>query len=216
VTNLTSFPIEVLSTGGRCTYEPILELRGTIENYFPKQDPTTGSLNDELCWSSGSLLLEGETLSRDITWKQQVPVGEYVLVAHFLDVEVTLPIKIEQYGILEPSIQNIKALDLSPKKQSDLGIPSELVVCDEKLKLIFKASDGSPACVKPSSMEKLVGIGWTNNFSRPQNTVWLNFVYQQCGGPIWARDWSTTHEEPWKYPSYGEIEQGEIEIIKNT
>jgi len=49
---------------------------------------------------------------------------------------------------------------LSPKKQLALGDLPEDVICKEGLELIFKKSNGFPACVKPKTAEKLIERGW--------------------------------------------------------
>lgn len=48
----------------------------------------------------------------------------------------------------------------SPRKQMDEGVEAEDVVCKEGLELIIKASTGSAACVKSSSVEILLARGW--------------------------------------------------------
>ena len=48
---------------------------------------------------------------------------------------------------------------LSPLKQIKEGIVPENVVCKEGLGLVFKL-DGQPACVKTTSIEKLIAWGW--------------------------------------------------------
>ncbi|MEK6944817.1 MAG: hypothetical protein AABW55_05210, partial [Thermoproteota archaeon] len=48
----------------------------------------------------------------------------------------------------------------SPKKQMDEGVEAGAVVCKEGLDLIIKASTGSAACVKSSSVEILIARGW--------------------------------------------------------
>ena len=48
----------------------------------------------------------------------------------------------------------------SPLKQIKEGIVPENVVCKEGLGLVFKL-DGQPACVKTTSIEKLIAWGWT-------------------------------------------------------
>lgn len=48
----------------------------------------------------------------------------------------------------------------SPLKQFNSGIAANNVTCKQDLELLFKAEDGSPACVKPSSIQKLVDWGW--------------------------------------------------------
>ncbi len=48
----------------------------------------------------------------------------------------------------------------SPKKQMNEGVEAGAVVCKEGLDLIIKASTGSAACVKSSSVEILLARGW--------------------------------------------------------
>lgn len=48
----------------------------------------------------------------------------------------------------------------SPYKQVSIGIEPENVLCKDGLVLIQKY-DGSPACVKPETVQKLVERGWT-------------------------------------------------------
>jgi streptogramin lyase len=47
-----------------------------------------------------------------------------------------------------------------PLKQFKSGIVAKNVICNHNLQLIFKAEDGSPACVKPESVSKLLIRGW--------------------------------------------------------
>lgn len=48
----------------------------------------------------------------------------------------------------------------SPLKQISEGVLPENVTCTEGLELVFKKSNGAPACVKPSNVLKLVERGW--------------------------------------------------------
>jgi len=48
----------------------------------------------------------------------------------------------------------------SPLKQLSSGIEANSVVCKKEYDLVFKAVDNSPACVKPSTAEKLIQRGW--------------------------------------------------------
>ena len=52
----------------------------------------------------------------------------------------------------------------SPYKQMKNGVIAEHVICNGTLEKIYK-SDGNPSCVKPSSVEKLIQRGWTDNFT---------------------------------------------------
>lgn len=49
---------------------------------------------------------------------------------------------------------------LPPLKQIKAGTKPSDVTCTEGLELVLKSSDGSPACIKPSSVSKLIERGW--------------------------------------------------------
>ena len=51
---------------------------------------------------------------------------------------------------------------LPPKHQKFIVDDPHDIVCKHGLELIFKASDDSPACVKPTSISKLNERGWTS------------------------------------------------------
>jgi hypothetical protein len=61
-----------------------------------------------------------------------------------------------------PECQTWLAKSFAPNKQIKVGMESDKVQCDEGLELIFKYTDNSPACVKPTTVEKLVERGWAN------------------------------------------------------
>jgi len=50
---------------------------------------------------------------------------------------------------------------LSPNKQISNGVLSSEIVCKSGFEIIFRPSDGMPACVKTSSFKKLVQRGWS-------------------------------------------------------
>ena len=50
----------------------------------------------------------------------------------------------------------------SPYKQLEEVYSAEFVRCNNGLELIFKQTNGSPACVKPATFWKLLDIGWTS------------------------------------------------------
>ncbi len=59
--------------------------------------------------------------------------------------------------------EQVSSLSNSPRKQMQNGIAAKDVVCKQGFELIFKSSDNSPACVKPSSAKKLIERGWAQN-----------------------------------------------------
>jgi len=58
-------------------------------------------------------------------------------------------------------------LSIPPLQQLKSGISANDVVCKESFELIFKSKDGSPACVKPASLTKLVAWGWAKPSGPP-------------------------------------------------
>jgi len=51
----------------------------------------------------------------------------------------------------------------SPIKQMKMGADIHKIQCKPGHELIFKSSNWTPACVKPSSAERLIEIGWASN-----------------------------------------------------
>jgi len=58
-------------------------------------------------------------------------------------------------------IQKDSEYVLPPRKQLEWGLGNNEIVCRENMELIFKATNNSPACVKPSTAQKLLERGWT-------------------------------------------------------
>ncbi len=85
--------------------------------------------------------------------------GETMVVADELETE--LETKDEMTGtedeVLEAEI--MEETVLSPLKQIKEGVVPENVVCKEGLELVFKLN-GQPACVKTTSIQKLIAWGW--------------------------------------------------------
>ena len=52
----------------------------------------------------------------------------------------------------------------SPLKQFKSGTVPYFVICNRNLQLVIKSSDNSPACVRSSSIERLLKQGWVNAY----------------------------------------------------
>lgn len=52
---------------------------------------------------------------------------------------------------------------LPPLKQIKLGISIQDIKCKESHSLVIKQRDGSPACVKPTSVQRLYDLGWARS-----------------------------------------------------
>lgn len=64
--------------------------------------------------------------------------------------------------LLSSQIYNVDAIAYFPPplKQIQQGTEPSKVTCTEGLELVLKFSNGQPACIKPSSVEKLIQRGW--------------------------------------------------------
>jgi len=59
-----------------------------------------------------------------------------------------------------PECQMWLGKSFSPIKQIRMGTAPDEIQCNDGLELIFKSTNGSPACVKPKTVEKLIERGW--------------------------------------------------------
>ena len=66
----------------------------------------------------------------------------------------------ESIGLTSNVPEKINLSPLAPLKQIKEGVEPENIQCKESFKLIFKSS-GQPACVKETSVQKLISWGWT-------------------------------------------------------
>jgi len=87
------------------------------------------------------------------------------------------------YTISNQSIKTIPSIS-SPLAQFKSGIAAKDVTCKQGFQLIFKAEDGSPACVKPDTVQKLVARNWgtltytiNNVIQENQNYTSNNFAF---------------------------------------
>ena len=62
---------------------------------------------------------------------------------------------------------------ISPLEQVRAGIATKDVTCKMSLQLVIKAEDGSPACVKPDTAQKLIERGWGNMLTP---TAWFRYT----------------------------------------
>ncbi len=66
-----------------------------------------------------------------------------------------------QFTILN---QNITShVPPSPLTQFKTGVAAKDVQCKQGLQLVIKSEDGTPACVKPETMQRLIDLGWAKN-----------------------------------------------------
>lgn len=59
----------------------------------------------------------------------------------------------------------------SPKQQMRMGINPQMIQCKEGMSLVFKDKVWSPACVKESSVDRLIEIGWAADHNPYHNGI---------------------------------------------
>ncbi len=90
------------------------------------------------------------------------------LVFEFMVKQITEEFKENSLEIMknnhmEENGENITNSKMTPLKQITNGILPEQIICKDKLELIFKVTNGFPACVQLESKLKLIERGWAIN-----------------------------------------------------
>ena len=81
--------------------------------------------------------------------KEKLGIAMFLLLLLF--------VSLQNHASAEPENKNSL---MTPLAQAKSGIPIEKIVCKEGLQLVMKKTDGKPACLKPSSVAKLIERGW--------------------------------------------------------
>lgn len=119
---------------------------------------TTRNFENNLCIMNIYWQAEADT----VEYFCKVPFAEltnsdWKIYSHpLLDMEKNCSV-IKKNSLLQKDVNYV----LSPKKQLKLGLDHQEISCKDDRDLVFKSRDNSPACVKPSTAQKLVERGWT-------------------------------------------------------
>ncbi|MFB5604689.1 MAG: hypothetical protein ACE5R5_08840 [Nitrosarchaeum sp.] len=71
------------------------------------------------------------------------------------------------------SFQNVFADIIPPKKQVNIGIPFEDIVCESGMVKVIRERTNTIACLKPNNVSKLVSNGWAKSFDEKSLTEQL-------------------------------------------
>jgi hypothetical protein len=135
--------------------EPSNEHTLIAESLFSIKEPFKGIFQDQIKVSSDEKF-----------WGINFTQGlEYLVFADYFESEIQSqlcgPTNLIEFSNIN-LVRNISEINiLPPLKQISSGINPENVTCKNNYELIFKATDNSPACVKPSTAQKLLVRGWT-------------------------------------------------------
>ena len=134
--------------------EPSDEHTLIAETLFSVKEPFKGVFLDNVTVSSNEKF-----------WGINYTKGlEYLVFADYVGSEIQSPL-CGPTSLLEFSnVELVRSISenniLPPLKQTSLGISPENVICKDNYEIIFKITDNFPACVKPSTVEKLIQRGW--------------------------------------------------------
>ena len=157
--------VKILVSGTKLAFKIVAYGDGVLELKIPRNvvDITIGSIDDQI-----TVLHDG--VEKKFTEKNPTQ-SDLVCSRHIVIPfsENTSNIEIVSFFLKEEpfrkglgELYSIDCLvDPSPKLQTKSGVKAENVVCHDNLVLIFKSTNGSPACVKEATAQKLLIRGWT-------------------------------------------------------
>lgn len=146
---------------------------GTLVLKIPKNLPTPASLIHS-SWSHAEkpfVLADGDEIMFDATedscyYQYNIPIGNQTNLEIIYSViaagtwKLYSPLEFDESHPCYAEVFDVKSVK-SPLKQFKSGIPFDEIQCKDNLVLIQK-SDGSPACVKPKSINTLILRGWAD------------------------------------------------------
>jgi len=137
-----------------------------------KTDDTIHNTDIKNLWSvkitHDDIILDFEIPSEDDK-SVLITIPNYIVLEEF---DITVNDKIVDYSIAQGNDKSILLITLqnddtnnsinilTPIQQLAQDVSPSDIECKDGLELIFKFSDGSPACVKPKTVEKLIQRGW--------------------------------------------------------
>lgn len=98
------------------------------------------------------------SFSTSIIWNEQ----RFISGGHIIEIVGSKHDEISTKDIMIVSLDQLHShsFDVSPKRQLQMGILPEDIVCEMVLHLVFNPSDKSPACVRPDTKQILIERGW--------------------------------------------------------
>ena len=205
--NADSGAVYILDGPSGSLLQKINDASSTVTDTFGSSVTFVGNVLPDytlLARSSEPLIVNASNNSQNDTLSEQTKKTQQNIVP---SEEVTKPS--ENNNALGPTVT--ARID-SPLKQSRSGISIQDISCKENLQLVFKWKDGSPACVKPQTLRKLVERGWGRTSFLEK--TWVEIDPIQCGGNPWEKEWLESH--PDDFSIYARLITNEkIELIKN-
>ena len=158
--------VKILVSGTQLAFKIIAYGDGVLELEIPRNvvDVTIGSIEDQIVVLHDGV--EKKFTEKNPTQSDLV-CSRHIVIPFTKDTSnieiVSFFLKEEPFRKALGSLYSIDCLvDPSPKLQIKSGVKPESVSCNEDHELIFKATTGSPACVKPETSIILIQRGWAS------------------------------------------------------
>jgi len=139
--------LEFLSDNVESIASPACQAEGSIQ-LEPGKSKTVKAPREGLLYK----VISTGTIEAEVNFRYSIEE-----LAQFKTISKNIMLKIDSEIPLE---NNVDKKEIPPRKQVSSGTSPQDVICSEGLELIFKSTDNSPACVKPSTAEKLIQRGW--------------------------------------------------------
>lgn len=98
------------------------------------------------------------SFSTNINWDEQRFTG-----SHTIEIVGSKHDEISSKDIMVVSLEQLRSrsIDVSPKRQLEMGVPPSDIVCHQVWKLVLKPDGKTPTCLEPPTALKLEKRGWT-------------------------------------------------------
>lgn len=99
------------------------------------------------------------SFSTSINWDTQ----RFFSGSHIIEIVGSKHDKISEKNIMIVSMEQLRSrsIDVSPKRQMEMGVPPSDIVCHQVWKLVLKPDGKTPTCLEPPTALKLEKRGWT-------------------------------------------------------
>lgn len=171
----TNFAVGLSTTGSIITLNVLKDtyVQGdfiTIVGTVGRNDTVQLSLIDP----NDNVVTSIQTVSNDVgqysTSALRIPTnaisGIWKITADHNVSHTAIKITVQSYasnGVMKSTGPVVVTLE-SPLKQFKSGTDPYFVICNQNLQLVIKSSDNSPACVRSSSIERLLKQGWVDAY----------------------------------------------------
>ncbi len=151
--------VEYLNHINNIVFKTKIDTSGILQVKYPRNLPYTNNpFEDDIL-----ILVNGEETKFDEEKTECYREFSIPLQDDSSDIELLGTFNLGSSPIRSIEVPNKCILKPSPLHQILNGNLPENIICKPDLDLIFKSTDGSPACVKPKTAEKLVERGWASS-----------------------------------------------------